>query len=181
MQKEKLPKPIKAAVSKFVALKEQARETGNAANREKTQLKNVIADLWASNGYPIGTFIHCGGVRIMYEAADRQVLDTDAVLKLYDNEKISRETFLRMISISTAEARKSLGGDLVTSLTKEVAGEKADIRIEELPIENAEDEFIVVKTKRIKVKNPKLADAVQERGKDKEKPGTRRIKIRGKK
>lgn len=116
----------------------------------------------------------------MFEASESEVIDTDAILKLYDKKKITREAMLSMMSISIAEARKSLGGDMVADLSKTKVGDKVDIRIASLPVENANDEFIMV-NKKIRTKNPRLGAALNKPQQTDEVAPKRRIKIRGRK
>jgi len=83
---------------------------------------------------------------------------------MYDNEEISREDFVKMINVDKTQAKNVLGGDIVASMEYEQIGKTADIRLENTPIENIDDEFVIVATKirsRVKRKTfgPKKSEA----------------------
>lgn len=128
----------------YKKLQDAAREASNAANREKTILRNAIKDYWEKNNLPIGSFIRCAGEQISYEANETEVLDETAIFQRYKNGEISEEAFLGLIKISITDARKALGADVVAKHTVKKVGAKLDVRFDDLPVENAKDEFIFV-------------------------------------
>ena len=77
-----------------------------------------------------------------YEANETTSLDEDAILKMYDDGDITREQFLRMLSITRSEAKNVLGADVVADLETTSVGSKLDVRISTLPVEQHEDEFV---------------------------------------
>lgn len=91
-------------------------------------------------------------------------------MELYENDEITREQFLRMISVGKAEAKNVLGGDLVTQFTKTEIGKNADIRISSTPVEQVKDEFIEVNEKR-RIRRKVV-------GKNKAKASTKKRRIR---
>lgn len=64
-------------------------------------------------------------------------------MKEYENGDITREQFLRMVSIGKQEAKNVLGGDQVADFTVKVIGKKVDVRMSQLPVEQMDDEFIM--------------------------------------
>jgi hypothetical protein len=179
MPREKLPKTLKAAVSEFAGLLEKAKEATNAANRGKTKLRNAVKGHWTENGIPVGSFIRSDGLEVRFEATESERIDAERVLQLYEDKKISRDQFLRMVSIGKAEAKNVLGGDLVLEYTVKEVGQKADIRVSQTPIEQIDEEFIEIQRKeRIRRRKPVGAKT---RVSEDVTPKKRRIKIKAKK
>jgi len=143
MPKEKLPKQIKEAASEYSKLDRKANDATNAANRQKTVLRNEVKNYWTENQLPVGSYIHAGGMKIRYETNETSHINPEKIMELYENEDIDRDQFLRMIKIGVTEAKNIIGGDQVADFTETVPGKNVDIRLSELPVENIEDEFIM--------------------------------------
>jgi len=102
---------------------------------------------------------------------------------MYENKEITREQFVRMLKIDMSQAKNVLGGDQVADLEVTSIGDKPDIRISSLPVEQHDDEYIVVERRvRKKVKRSVLGQAIEDRDKPEETQAKakRRIKIRRK-
>lgn len=111
---------------------------------------------------PIGSFIRAGGYEFRYEANETSSLDTEAVVAMYDKKEITREQFIRMVSISKSEAKNVLGADMVADLEVTSVGDKLDVRIEALPVEHVDDEFVAVQRSiRKKIKRSVFGQAAQ--------------------
>lgn len=106
-------------------------------------LRNAVKAHWVSSGLPIGSFARSDGYEIRYEAASSEIIDADEIMKQYENGDITREQFLRMISIQKTEAKNVLGGDQVAELTVTEVGKKLDIRLTSLPVENLDDAYVM--------------------------------------
>lgn len=164
MQREKLPERLKEVATRYATSHREARDATNAANRIKTELRNAIKDYWQAEKLPIGSYIHAGGFEFRYEANETTELDAAVVLDMYEKGEISKEKFLQMISISRSEAKNILGADVVADLEVTTVGNKMDVRIESLPIENVDDEFVaIVRTVRKKIKRSVFGKAAAER------------------
>jgi hypothetical protein len=154
MEQRPLPKELKASAVAYAKSHEAAREAANLDNRTKTELRNAVKAYWSEEALPVGSFIRASGLEFRYEATKSTVIDPDKVLELYEKKIITREQFLRMVSIAKGEAKNVLGGDQVAAFEIEEVGDKIDIRVETLAVENANDEFVavqeVVKTKTTK-------------------------------
>lgn len=124
---------------------EKGREATNAANRKKTEFRNGVKNYWTAEQLPIGSFIRAGGFEFRYEATETTSLDEEAIFKLYEDGEITREQLLRMIKIDAKEAKNILGADQVADLEVKSVGDKLDIRMESLPVEQAEEEFVAVR------------------------------------
>lgn len=138
----------------FVKAKEKAKDAGNAANREKTVLRNAVKEYWLKNSMPIGSFIRTGGMEFRYEATERETVNANYILTMFEEGKISRENFLACITASKSDVQTLLGGDIALAATKITTGDKADIRVSDLPVENEADEFIFEQSKMIQTKEP---------------------------
>ena len=177
MQKLKIPEKLKLEAEKFAKLNEEARELTNAANRQKTSLKNKIKDFWDKSNLPIGSYIRLGGKEYTYEAATKEVIDTSTIIEMYDNGDISREALLDMVKIDKSVAANKLGADVVADLTTKVPGNTIDVRFKNLPVENLDDEYIAVVSK-VKVKTKRKVFGAKVKNNNGKK--IRRIKLRGK-
>lgn len=124
-----------------------SKEAGNAANRQKTVLRNAIKDHWQREGLPIGSFARVAGFDIRYEANETSSIDAEKVMELYEAGEISREQFLRTLKVNATEAKNVLGGDQVAAFTVTEVGKSVDIRMDSLPIERIDDEFIMENAK----------------------------------
>lgn len=100
--------------------------------------------MWASEELPIGSYIRLDGVEYRYEAAESVEINNEPILKMLEDGEITREQFLRIFSVDAKEAKNILGGDQVADLEVRTVGDKLDIRTTSLPVEHAEDEFIMV-------------------------------------
>ena len=135
---------------------------------------------------PIGSFIRASGMEFRYEANETVTLDAAAVMALYEKGEVTRDQFLRMISIQRSEAKNVLGADVVADLEVTTVGDKMDVRIESLPVENVDDEYIAIRRlvrKKIKRSVFGQAEEVKLATKTAATPGTirRRIKTRASK
>lgn len=110
-------------------------------------LRNAVKDHWTREQLPIGSFIHIAGMKVTYGANESSIINPDEVLKLFEAGEISRERFLQMLTIKSTEAKNALGADQVADFTVTVAGTKADIRMEKLPVEQADEEFVMAASK----------------------------------
>lgn len=147
MPKLKVPEAIKEAVTQYTKLAAVSKEAGNAANRQKTVLRNSIKDHWQREGLPIGSFARVQGFDIRYEANETSSIDTEKVLELWEAGEITREQFLRTIKVQSTEAKNVLGGDQVAAFTVKEIGKSVDIRMDAVPIEQIDDEFIMENAK----------------------------------
>lgn len=143
MPKMKLPKELTEATNLYAKLSRKAKDASNEANRQKTVLRNTVKNHWQKEQLPVGSYIHAGGLRIRFETNETSAINPERVLELYENEEISRDQLLNMMKIGVTEAKNILGGDQVADFTEKVPGTKMDIRLEELPVENVEDEFVM--------------------------------------
>lgn len=98
---------------------------------------------WTKEQLPIGSYIHAGGQQFQYAATETSSIDPEEVMKLYEEGDISREQFLNMVSINAPAAKNVLGGDQVADFTKTVVGNKVDVRMSALPVEQHDDEFVM--------------------------------------
>jgi hypothetical protein len=139
-----LPKHLKEAAQTYAALHEAGRTATNLANKGKTVFRNIIKDYWQKEGLPIGSYIRTGGTEYRYESNETTSLDAAAIVQMYENEEITKEQFIRMFNVDKGEASKILGGDVIASITITSIGDKLDVRTEDLPIEDAKDECVVI-------------------------------------
>jgi hypothetical protein len=125
------------------------------------------------------------GMEFTYEAVKTETVDTDAILKLYDDGEISREQLLKIIKADKSATGTVLGGDVAADLLVTSIGNKVDVRYNDLPVEQADDEYIAVRPQiRKKINRSKFGRDASLREKAKAitntqaRPVKRRIKTR---
>lgn len=139
-----MPARLKQAVTKFVNAHASAREKTNEANRIKTELRNTVKSVWSELELPIGSYIRTGGQEFRFEATESTEIANEPILDMFLNEEITREQFLRIFNVHATEAKNILGADQVATLQTTKVGSKLDVRMVDLPVENADDEYIAV-------------------------------------
>lgn len=144
MPKEKLPKEIKDEAASYVKMANEAREQTNAANRQKTKLKNAVKSHWLNERLPIGSYVRAAGHEFRYAGAVTTTYDTESILDAYENEEITREQFLRLMKVDPKQLANVFGADQAADLTMTTVGDTLDIRVSSLDVENEDDEFVMV-------------------------------------
>lgn len=147
MAKLPVPSELKKQVATYLKQHNEARELTNAANREKTALRNAIKDHWLEAELPIGSSIRIGGIEFLYEANDTTVIDVEALLTAFEAGDISRKQLLDMIKATSSDVSRVMGADFAADNTITQPGTKVDVRMNSLPVENQKDEYILIKRK----------------------------------
>jgi len=142
MPRLKLPEKLKAHATAFAKQQEVARLESNTANRLKTALRNAVKAHWTAEELPIGSYIRAGGLEFKFEATETSVMDVAKIYGMIEDGELTIKQFLSMCKIDSKQAANVLGGDVVASCTTTKIGNKADIRVDTLSVENAEDEYI---------------------------------------
>lgn len=104
---------------------------------------------------------------------------------MYDEEEITREQFIRMINLDSKQLANVLGADQAADLMTVTVGDTLDIRVSSLPVEEADDEFVMVErkigSKRARSVFGKRAEEKREKQSTAKPKGKRSIKVRGQK
>ncbi len=79
-----------------------------------------------------GDKLFIGDQVFSYDYATSESLPTEEFFKLYESGKISRDIFLRCISVGKDMAVKLVGAHIIDDLLVTKIGNKADMRIEQL-------------------------------------------------
>ena len=154
-----MAKPTKKLVEAARAYIEQqraAQEAGNAANRAKTALRNVMKAEYASLGIPGNSPLKVDSKAITLQAAETEFIDPEKVFIKYVDEEIDSQTFIGMITIGKTEAKRVFGGDQILEMTETKVGKDANVRVVDLPVDEQENTPIIIgepyKRRRIKKK-----------------------------
>jgi len=143
MPKEKLPKKVSVEAKKYLTYKSAAAEATSTMNKQKTVLRNVVKDLYTREKLNTASYMCIDGARLSYEATKTSVINPEGFLALYEDGEISKEQFLSCLKVNIAPAENVIGGDQVASLKEEIVGATVDLRIVTLPVEYAEDKFLM--------------------------------------
>jgi hypothetical protein len=129
----KPPKELLDTIRSFQVLKKDASEATNAANRKKTELKNIIVEYLRSNGLPAGTVILADGFEYSYATTESTYIDPEQWYRMFQSGRITEQEFLSALSVGKGEAKKIIGQDQVETLSITEKGVNADIRIRDDP------------------------------------------------
>lgn len=146
MPRLKLPDELKKHAVDYAKQRDKARVETNAANRLKTTLRNAVKKHWLAEDLPVGSYIRAAGLEFRFEATENSVIDINYIYKMVEDGEITMAQFLSMLKVDAKAAANVLGGDVVADATTTKVGNKADIRVDTLPVENADDEFVEEKS-----------------------------------
>lgn len=137
MRKVSIKENITQLLKDFLKKKAVAADATSQLGKANTALRNAIkVDLAAENATP-GTFYLFDGKRVAYEVSIADAIAPEDLLEEYEEKRISREQFLRCISVSIGETSNVLGGDVVLALKQPLAGKTPDIRVKDMPVDEA--------------------------------------------
>lgn len=161
MAKQPLPKELSAKFAEYLKLRKEAKESGNAQNRQKTVLKNIFKDGYKANQFRLGTHVILDGVRFDYNQTQSDYIDVEDFFKLYEEKKITREQLLKCISVGKGNVETHVGSDVALELTQSKTGKEFDVRVTDLPIDAPKESVIVIpeEAKRITRKKVKPQQA----------------------
>lgn len=124
---------VVAELKEHTQLKELARQSTNDANRQKTTVKNAVKGYAQAEKFGPSDEIHIGDTAYKYDVAYSDKIDTDAFLKLFEEKKIDRPTFLQCIGIAKDKAKLLIGAHVLKDIIQEnIPGKTFDIREREL-------------------------------------------------
>jgi len=180
MAKQKLDKTLSVKFAEYVKLREEAKEVTNKLNREKTVLKNIFKDGIKNRQFVVGTYIQHNGFQFDYNQTATDIIEPEDFVSLWESGQITKEQFLKCISVQKGAVDTHVGSDVTLSLSKTKTGKDFDIRIKELDIDTPKESVIVIPdtknaplARRKPVRKPVAVAAA--------KPTIRRIRIKPKK
>ena len=140
--------------TEFRRLKEVAKEHTNALNRQSTQLKNSIKKVLQKENLGPEDWIHYDDTGYKFDVASSERLPVEAIFNLYETKKITKEQFLKCISVSKSEASRVIGSFIVEKLVETTPGKTADVRTKELTEKEKTKVPLIVR------KKPELANVI---------------------
>lgn len=118
-----------------------------------------------------------GGFRFDYNQTETEVIPPEDFLALYERGEITKEQFLKCISVGKANVDTHVGSDVTLKLSQTKIGKEFDVRVTELDIDAPREEVIVLPTPQVNIvrKKAPLKKPVQQTA---AKPAVRRIKLK---
>jgi len=144
MAKQKIGKELSEKFAEYLTLRDVAKDATNAVNRGKTVLKNVFKDGIKNSQFVIGTYVLHGGYRFDYSQTESEVIETNDFLTLYESGQITRDQFIKCVSVQKGSVDTYIGSDVTLRLVKNRIGKEFDVRITQLDIDSANESVIVV-------------------------------------
>lgn len=177
MRKIKIPKKIKDAMARYVKLDAASKEATSAKGKQNTVVKNLIKTTLEENDAPYGSFFHTEGYKIFYAATESEIIAPEDLYDMLVEEQITKQQFLDCIKVNITDVKRVLGGDVAEALKQPVTGDKADVRMEKLGVDDSEDEYFLIADKPV-IKRRKLVKKDDLREKKKAMGQTRGRKLR---
>lgn len=139
MRKVAIPTSLTKLLTDWLAKKKVKQLAESEFNKANTALKNAVkADLAANDATP-GSFYSFLGQRIAYEVSVGNAIAPEDLMVEYEQGRITRDQFLRCISVVLGETANAVGGDVVAALTQSLPGKTPDMRQKELSVEEAKE------------------------------------------
>lgn len=135
MRKVAISAGINKLLTDWLAKKKVKQLADSEFNKANTALRNgVKADLAANDATP-GSFYSFLGQRIAYEVSVGNAIAPEDLLVEYENGNITRDQFLRCITVGLGQTADAIGGDMVAALSQELPGKTPDMRQKELTVD----------------------------------------------
>lgn len=123
---------LRNARRKHRDLVEESREAVNAVNRQKTVIKNHLADLLNEAGENLNNGIILDGELIAFRPNASLEIDPRTWHQWYQQKKISENQYFGALNVSVAQARKAIGEDQIEDVSFNTMTASKDLRIEPL-------------------------------------------------
>lgn len=105
-----------------------AKEHGNAANRQKTQIKNAVKRYARAEEMSPDDYLIVDDEEYRYDVTTTDKISIDKFWDLFDKKKITIEQLKEVVSINKGDAERVIGAHVINSITETVKGKTADIR-----------------------------------------------------
>ena len=126
--------------------KAAAREQTNATNRQKTQAGKAFTAHLMAQGIEVGKAeVHMGDTAYGYDYSTSDTIPAEKLYELFEKKKITKDQFLRSISVSKDAAKRNIGEHILVTITDDKKGKTLDIRTRELDVP-AKEETLVINT-----------------------------------
>jgi hypothetical protein len=156
MPKLKLSDDLKKLLDTFITEKRLASEHTNAKNRATTALRNHFKENVQTKQWPLGTQVAYGGSLIEYKPTDRTEILPEDFYKMLEDGEITKEQFLKCISVRKSDVATHVGSDVLLTLETPTEGDKYDIRVSDMPADDAKHEYVLVPVATGAIKRKKL-------------------------
>lgn len=119
----------------LAAEKEIQKEALNGYNRQKTRAgKAFIAYMLANDIEPGKAEVQVGEVGYGYDYSSGETIDPEKLFGLFEKKKITREQFLKSISVPKDAAKRNIGDHILITIIGDKQGKTLDIRTRELDL-----------------------------------------------
>jgi hypothetical protein len=143
MQKLPLSDDLKGLLKILVTESQLAKDHNNAKNRAITAIRNQFKQQIQTKAWSLDTKVAYSGVLVEYKAADRTEIPPEDFYKMLKDGEITEEQFLKCISVRKSDVSTHVGSDILLTLEQPVEGDR-DIRLTELPPDEAKNEYVLV-------------------------------------
>lgn len=106
-----------------------AKEHSNAANRQKTQIKNAVKSLAREEDLKPEDVILVEDDEYRYDVTNTEKVNIDKLFGLYTAKKITLDQLKASVSVVKSEAERVIGPHVINSITDKVKGKTLDIRV----------------------------------------------------
>lgn len=137
-------KELSVKFAEYLTLRDVAKDATNAVNRGKTVLKNVFKDGIKNQQFVIGTYALYGGYRFDYNQTESDIIETADFFALYESGQITRDQFLKCVSVQKGAVDTHIGSDVTLRLAKSRIGKEFDVRVTQLDIDSGNESVIAV-------------------------------------
>lgn len=140
-------------------------------------IKNVFKSGIKNQQFQVGTYVLADGFRFDYSQTETEVIEPSDFFALYEKKQITREQFLKCISVRKGDVDTHVGSDVSLQLARSKIGKDFDVRVKMLDIDAPAERVMVtpdsqkpIVRSRIRPKASVSATAA--------KPTIRRVKIK---
>ena len=120
---------LKKAIANYQQAKQAEKDIKAEVNEAKVIVVREMLSTFEKEGYAQDSTLYVDGASFTYKATERAVVDPSLFLALYEEGKISRETFIDCITVGKEKAEFALGKATVEPFISIKQGEKADLRV----------------------------------------------------
>ena len=156
MPKSKLSDDLKKLLDTFIEETNLSREHTNAKNRANTAVRNFFKARIQTKDWPLETKIAYRGQLFEYSAADRTEIEPADFYAMLKDGDITEDQFLKCISVRKSDVKTHVGSDILLTLEKPVEGDNYAVRASDLPIDDKDDEYVLVPMATAPIKRKKI-------------------------
>lgn len=126
---------MRREVTRRKELANEAREAGNALNRQDTAVKNSLRKVLDEVGANVNDSVVLDGELISYRPNITNEIDPRTWYQWYQERRISENQFFGALNVIVSEAKAAIGEDQLPDVQRETLTKTSAVRIEAIPPE----------------------------------------------